>query len=186
VYATLTGPMNTAFIGPSSTIAANSLLFALHLYHMLAFKVTAEDIFHHLMFVGVLCPLVVPYKWNSGKSNNFAMFFLSGLPGGIDYVLLVLHYHGLLSRKTEKEWFATVNVWLRGPGLVTHAFLAYTNWLNPGVPRLREAPIIVCFMGLLLTFYNGQLYSRQAVESLVKFNEKARAEADAAKAAKAE
>ena len=69
-----------------------------------------------------------------GVANNFGCFFLSGLPGGIDYVLLVLvrylswglGFHiqgltrqqvreGLLHPAKEKYWMAMINLWLRGP-----------------------------------------------------------------------
>jgi hypothetical protein len=181
VIAVLSGDPRGVFQGPMQSMMSNSLLFALHLYHMLTFKVTSEDVFHHVLFSFIVAPFVAANKLHFGRATSFDVFFLSGLPGGIDYVLLVLHYHGFVSRKTEKSWFATVNVWLRGPGLIAFGFIAYINWFNPVTSQASTLPPVVALFSLCLSVYNGQLYSRQAVESYTKFTEKeklAREDAD--------
>lgn len=75
--------------GPSQTMVANSAISAIHIYHCLAFKLSTSDIVHHLVFVSVLCGLGIAFKDKGGIANNFGCFFLSGLPGGLDYILLV-------------------------------------------------------------------------------------------------
>ena len=77
---------------------ANSAVSAIHLYHCVAFPLTASDIFHHLVFVSILCGLGILFKQTGGIANNFGCFFLSGLPGGLDYILLVLKAHGRLGK----------------------------------------------------------------------------------------
>lgn len=144
VYRLLNDPIH-AFSGPSYTMMANSAVAAIHLYHVIAFKLPMADVFHHATFVSVLCGIAIPYKqvgaplgkrripasstrsmcgirgcrpspgppWFAagnhsarevaavhratlihllvsqvgGAANNFGCFFLSGLPGGIDYVM---------------------------------------------------------------------------------------------------
>ena len=41
---------------------------------------SAADYFHHLLFVGVLCPFGLVCDW--GVLQNSVAFFLCGLPGG--------------------------------------------------------------------------------------------------------
>ena len=71
---------------------SDSAVAAIHLYHCIAFslRASAEEIFQHLAFVSILCGLAIPFKWIGGVANNFGCFFkfLSGLPGGVDYVML--------------------------------------------------------------------------------------------------
>jgi hypothetical protein len=61
------------------------VVIAVHTYHCMAFPLSKQDIFHHLMFV----PTIGVYggfgvEW--GPVRNCVAFFISGLPGGIDYV----------------------------------------------------------------------------------------------------
>lgn len=49
------------FSGPSDNMVANSAVCAIHLYHCLAFKLNASDIFHHVMFAAILCGLALPF-----------------------------------------------------------------------------------------------------------------------------
>jgi hypothetical protein len=130
-----------------------------------------------VLFSFVVAPFIAAHKWHFGRAPDYAAFFLSGLPGGIDYVLLVLHYHGFVSRHTEKWWFAHVNVWIRSPGPIVFGFVAYMNWFHPTLSAASQLPAPVAAGILALVVYNGQLYSRQAVESYTKFIEKQRTDA---------
>jgi hypothetical protein len=146
-------------------MVANSAVVALHLYHMLAFKVTSADIFHHVTFVCVLCGSAIPTKHFIGVSVNFGCFILSGLPGGIDYLMLVLVYEGKIARATEKKWFSMINVYLRGPATVVYAF----SWWTGYWAGFTHPPQGVWAVIILLHFFNGQYYSKQAVESAAIF-----------------
>ena len=42
-------------------------------------------------------------------------FILSGAPGGLDYLLLVLEGQGVMSRSTYKHLSSHINTWVRGP-----------------------------------------------------------------------
>lgn len=160
-------PLN-CFTGPSATMVANSAVAAIHLYHILAFKLRGEDIFHHLTFVIVLCGLAIPYKQTGGIANNFGCFFLSGLPGGLNYVFLIAYYHGWFTRKQEKVWTARCNVWLRGPSMSVYTFLG-AQALARGTYGCGNVVMLVV---LGLHFTNGQHYAQQSVESLTRFREK--------------
>ncbi|CUI10895.1 membrane-associated protein, putative [Bodo saltans] len=158
---------------PASTMLPNSMVAAIHLYHCVAFPLRAEDIFHHLTFVGSLCCLALPAKRVLGAASGWGCFFMSGFPGALNYLLLVLVAHGRVSRLTEKKWTARINVWLRAPSLTIFLFMAFSNFVHRGSQDIH--PVLSAIVGLLY-FYNGQFYSQQAVESYAVHVERAREE----------
>ena len=156
---------HTVFLGPAYTMVGNSATIALHLYHMMAFKVTQADLFHHLTFVGCLCGPAIPFKQVGGIAINLSCFFLSGLPGGIDYVMLVLVYEGKMAKATEKKWFSIINAYFRGPSMVVYAYLGWLALYHGNYC----APLPFAILIAVLHFFNGQYYSKQAVESAAVF-----------------
>jgi hypothetical protein len=173
------GDPTGAFSGPSSTMVANSAVAAIHLYHCVAFPLRSEDIFHHLTFVSVLCGLAIPLKHVGGAANNFGCFFLSGLPGGLNYVFLVCVAHGWMDKLTEKRWTARINVWLRGPSMSIYLFLGFLSFAHD---KQREVHACLLAIVVALHFHNGQYYAKQAVESLATHMERARAAKESEKA----
>ena len=77
------------------------LIVAMHVYHMMRFKLTNDDLFHHLLFV----PLIggIHFCYPLGVSNNILAFFISGLPGALDYLLLALVKEGHITSFIEKR-----------------------------------------------------------------------------------
>lgn len=65
----------TAFSGASHTMMANSAIAAIHIYHCIAFQLSAADIFHHMTFVVTLCGMAIPGKNYGGVANNLGCFF---------------------------------------------------------------------------------------------------------------
>ena len=58
---------------------------------MLVFKCTMDDYFHHFVFGGVICTLGLYQP--VGPLQNAVGFFICGLPGGLDYLMLALVKH---------------------------------------------------------------------------------------------
>ena len=159
VYRAFTDPTR-AFSGASQSMWANSAVVAMHFYHCIGgFQLSGADIFHHAMFVLILCGLTIPFKQNGGVANNFGCFFLSGLPGGIDYVMLVLVKEGKMHKLTEKYWNRLINVWVRGPAMSVYTTLGWVSWWlgNAGTPT----PAL--FVVVALHFFNGNYYAEMAV-----------------------
>lgn len=160
VRKTMLDPLN-GMNGPSHTMVANSVIVAVHLYHCLAFELRAEDIFHHAVFTSVLCGLAIPFKHVGGAANNFGCFFLSGLPGGLDYVMLVLVKQGVMDALTEKRVNATINAWCRMPSMIIYGFVMYQAWLYG---RYDEGMGLLCpFIAGALHVHNGVYYGQQAI-----------------------
>ena len=91
-------------------------------------------------------------------------FFLSGLPGGLDYILLVLLKEGRITKIVEKKWNARINVWLRGPSMSIYAFIGWQGWHSGNTALPLPALVLVVF----LHFFNGQFYAEMAVGSYHK------------------
>jgi hypothetical protein len=143
-----------------------SAIAAIHIYHVALFRLSADDIFHHALFVGVLVPLGVVFKNDGGASLNMGSFFLCGLPGGLNYAALVLNKEGIISNLAQKGFDAAINTWMRAPGLTVFAFLQWQVWLasarpTRGWPQWLITANTAAVAGL--HFYNGCYYAEQSV-----------------------
>lgn len=144
-------------------ITALELVFALHFYHVIRYwqKLRYDDWLHHILMIGIGLP--IGWVTDSNSLLGYSLFFMTGLPGGIDYVLLFLVRNGWLQKETEKNINAWMNTWIRSPGCISHATLTIllisTNY---------ESYTVAWFGGMLvaaLTYWNGQYFMRQVVEN---------------------
>ena len=153
-------------VGPCGSMIPLAAIAAIHIYHVALFKLTADDIFHHALFVGILVPLGVVFKNDGGASLNMGSFFLCGLPGGLNYAALVLNKEGAITNLDQKRFDAAINTWMRSPGLTIFAFMQWQIWLE-GVRPSRgwpQALISLATAGVAgLHFYNGCYYAEQSV-----------------------
>ena len=94
------------------------IITAFHLYHIIIFfkKLTLTDWIHHV--VNVLVSYILVLQLFPVRMTNYVVFFICGLPGGIDYGLLFLTKINLMARCTEKKINTYLNQYLRVPGLV--------------------------------------------------------------------
>ena len=135
---------------------------AIHIYHMVAFHLSKADYFHHMVFALTMGSTGQLYRL--GAFRGFLVFWLSGLPGGIDYFSLVLVKLGKLDGLTQKRNCAALNIWLRGPFLVTSGFIIYLNYRYHGQDEGAIAiPGIVSAMIAFLCVFNAQYYTKQSV-----------------------
>lgn len=130
-----------------------------HIYHILFFKLTNDDILHHFSMVfiagsleyyqkSIICPAV--------------LFFLSGLPGTIDYFCLYLVKVNLLNKEKEKIIYLYITTYFRGPGACILSFInIYNNYTN-----------IFSILSSTLVFWNGQYYLMKTSFDYGKFYEK--------------
>ena len=139
------------------------LIVAMHIYHMMGFKLNADDMFHHLLFVPVIGGLHFMYPW--GALGNVLCFFLSGLPGGISYFLLCAVKAGRMSSFMEKRINCSINTWVRGPGIVMFITLALACWARPppGTPPDHVIPTWLLFPSVAVVFFNGQYYAQRVI-----------------------
>ena len=165
LWKTLRDPVNSLSGGAFDV--PNFFISAIHIYHCCFFKCTKADWIHHLVFAGIICPMGLFLE--SGPVANAIAFFICGLPGGLDYIMLALVKHNWMSRLREKVWNARINVWLRSTGL---AFCATTLYIA-SVSGNSSAPGWAAALGSTLCLLNGQYYMQVVVgNTFVRTREK--------------
>ena len=156
------------FWGSTSSMVPTSVAAALHLYHIAAFDLTAAEVIEDLVFALLPCIVAIPLKNIIGCATNFGTFFLTGLPGMINYLLQVLRAHDRVAAATEQKWIALINLSVRGPSQVLYLLVAYTSWFNPAAAHRPRFPLwfyVPTIGAAILHFVNGQYYARLAVEA---------------------
>eukprot|EP01062_Namystynia_karyoxenos_P016293 TRINITY_DN15940_c0_g5_i1.p1 TRINITY_DN15940_c0_g5~~TRINITY_DN15940_c0_g5_i1.p1 ORF type:complete len:308 (+),score=81.78 TRINITY_DN15940_c0_g5_i1:78-926(+) len=139
---------------------ATCTIWAVHLYHILAYsKLPWDDWFHHLVFCGTIIPM--HFMWSWGVWANVLSFFISGLPGGIDYFLLAMVKVGKMDPLTEKKLNVNLNMWIRSPGLVLTVVLNYVSYLYTD----HDIPPYPIIIGMAVILFNGQYYAERVVGS---------------------
>ena len=145
VWATLTDPIGAldgrshsdlSFFGDAS-LWPLTIINSVHVYHMIGqFELSGADYFHHLVFVPALGFPGQVYRW--GSLGNMMAFFISGLPGGLDYLLLGCQKLGLVDHLFEKQASANLNTWLRVPGILFTSTLLYQATLLGNHASVQE------------------------------------------------
>jgi len=149
-----------AMVMPLNSFVPSYFAFSLHAYHFLAYTgLRGEDIVHHLLFVAPLG--YVNFQMCFGPIVNILLFFMTGLPGAIDYWLLALLKLGKFDRLEEKRINANINVWLRSPGLVCVSTIIFSCIMHDKL-HIHKAVAICC---MILTFGNGVYYGNQVAKN---------------------
>ena len=131
------------------SIRPATLTIALHLYHVIFFKLRSEDKIHHFLFI----PLLL---WNiSYEIKNVTLFFACGFPGMISYIALCLKKYGIITQEKTRQIAFYQNLWLRAPGLLFSAFSVFYSHLY--AKKLYFSIIITC----LVASINGMYYLQQ-------------------------
>ena len=146
---------------------ALEFVFALHLYHVAIYwkKFRFDDWLHHILMIGIALP--IGWAAESRSLLGYSLFFTTGLPGGIDYILLFLTRNNWLNRNTEKSINSWLNTWIRSPGCVSHATL--TLMLVSIQSELYSKTWWYGIIVAALTFWNGQYFMRQVVENNIEY-----------------
>ena len=127
------------------------VVVALHFYHIFNFQLNKMDWLHHIMTAVITGPVVL--LTNTTCVSAVGLWFVSGLPGAIDYFLLWLVKMGYCNKKIEKIAYVAISCWIRAPGCI------YTATLQFGmIPRIQEysyLQIIGKFWTTLIIYWNG-------------------------------
>ena len=147
----------------NNSINVYNYALLLHIYHCLFFKLTRDDYLHHFLMViicGILC-----YGLQS-IIISFALFFLTGLPGAIDYMLLYLVKIKKLDIIIEKNIYLYLSLFIRSPGCICTTLIGsygIIDYLN----RKEYINLFVLSLNLLLIFWNGQYYLMRCYKSYI-------------------
>lgn len=123
----------------------------LHFYHILFFRLNNADKLHHFYMLFICAPLTY---MTDNVFTSFALFFLTGLPGFIDYALLYFVKLGILDSITEKYVYILITTWVRNPGCTMCVILAFII-LKQTYDKLK---LIYITLSTFITFVNGNYY----------------------------
>jgi len=147
--------------GGSTTQFYMCVSLALHVYHPIYFQTGVMDWIHHtpVYILNFLMFSVV-----NGDNFCFQGIVLSGIPGGLDYFLLVLEGEGLLSRTKYKDNSALINNWIRAPLGSIAAYTCLLGLYHGYEQATLWQCIIYSFMGLHC-YWNVPFFARQTIEA---------------------
>lgn len=135
-----------------------TLTVILHVYHMVAgFKLTSEDWFHHTVFVPTLALPGMIFDW--GCFCNWFAFFICGIPGAMDYLLLAAHKMNACGSFHQKRVSANLNIWVRVPGILFGVGIGYLLFTK-GSHRVPHWSILC---QLILMPINALYYAKQSI-----------------------
>lgn len=139
----------------------------IHLYHILFFKLTPDDIFHHFLMIFIAGPIEF---YNKNIICSATLFFLSGLPGAIDYFLLYLVKNKRLSKIKEKKIYVFLSSYIRSPGCCIISYInIYNIYYHYQMTFLNK---ILSVFSTFIVFWNGQYYLSSSSISYGRFLEK--------------
>lgn len=154
------------------SLAPTYIQIALHVAHMIVEcrKLDIIDWCHHLLSSVLVGTLNVYYT--VGPLLGFGIFFATGLPGGIDYLLLFMVKRRLIAPNTEKRINRILNVCIRMPGLmlwmgyghVCHSsrYVA-SDWRAHKPSSSHEMPLAVLALMWLLIAGNGLFFCDRVI-----------------------
>jgi hypothetical protein len=166
VVSLITNPIN---ISEKSSYWPKNITLTLHLYHILMFRdLKLIDWIHHI----VMCSgIFFIYDNPGGEITNFILFFINGLPGGIDYLLLTLVKMNKLHTLYQKMINNYINNWIRVPGILYGATCIYINWHLANIPTNLPVMFFIMFILYGNALYFGNRVAINYGESLRKDHE---------------
>lgn len=136
----------------------------LHIYHCMFFNLTKDDYLHHILMV-LICGSLCYYL--KSIISSFALFFLTGLPGAIDYMLLYLVKINKIDTITEKRVYTFLSAYIRAPGC-TYTLAIGMNGILNYYKQNNYYKLTVLFVTIFLIFWNGQYYLMKSHESYIR------------------
>ena len=142
------------------TKLAISIAIISHLYHIAVFweNLTSQDWLHHSSMVGIAGTLSLVQLT---RVTSVGLWFMTGLPGMIDYSLLWAVKMGWLSSMTQKYFYTFISSFIRSPGCMLACFLTLPVVRSPNF----SCGFIITLINFLLTFWNGQYYAMIACKN---------------------
>lgn len=128
-------------------IFLDCLITSLHLFHM-KYALRTDDYIHHSFMTLALNLCVIYFK---PIFATCLIFFMNGLPGGIDYLLLILVKTGKIESIEEKRINTYLNNYLRAPGI-----LILLGFIMPAL-HVNIASAFCIFS----SYFNAVYYARQ-------------------------
>lgn len=126
----------------------NLVITSLHLYHITQTQ-KLEDLIHHITAI-LLFNLSIIYI--QGSYCGSILFFMNGLPGLLDYILLIMTKLNYINKLLEKKYNTYLNIYIRSLGTIFILGMIYNDYKN------SEFTIYICLGGII---FNVQYYTRE-------------------------
>jgi len=137
-----------------------SFLAALHVYHLIFYKTGFDELYHHVLSVYF-------HFFPLNRMLLASLFFMTGLPGGVTYLMLILVKYNYITKLTEKRISKDLNLWVRMPGILFFASLLivnmYQNYVLNSMMSTWQDLITLFFM-----VWNPIHFTETIIESFVK------------------
>lgn len=143
----------------SLSIYASIIVYALHIYHILWYfnKLRIDDWLHHILMIFIALPIA--NYFGSVRLLGHSLFYTTGLPGMIDYMILFLVKNNFVDRITQKRINLYLNCYLRNPGCTIHSFITLINTFLV----TNYFDIILNITTAILVYWNGIYFMEQVV-----------------------
>lgn len=163
-------PLDCMNHSPDTT--GTMIVLSLHIYHVLFFYKSLEmtDWVHHI----VMCFIVLPigYFLQPGSLLGHGAFWASGLPGGINYIMLVLVKLQKMKEENQRRINGYLHLYMRAPFCLFHSlfsYLTFIRWHDTFLTiQKNEMWLLYCFATIVtfLAFYwNGMYFAEEVVKS---------------------
>lgn len=136
----------------SETITPVSMALMLHLYHALFYTMPFDDLMHHMLFALIMG---TPSYLYANRVNNMMLFFLSGLPGSVIYLVIVFRRLGYFTLN-ERCISYYINVYLRTPGILWTCACVLLHGVDGSVP------VAILMLQVALSSTNAIYYALQS------------------------
>jgi hypothetical protein len=138
-----------------------------HIYHIIYYynDIKIDEMIHHIWIVFIILPITWLNYCNIADSS---LFFMTGLPGGITYLLLVLKETKYISSMTEKYISKHLNMWIRIPGSIIVGYIIFVNAMI-ATTMFATISLVFCSLGCL---WNGVYFGSTIISSHALLEEK--------------
>ena len=140
------------------------LSLLLHIYHLLFFQLNKADYIHHLSMCGICGPLIY---YEKSILSSFSLFFLTGLPGMIDYFSLFLAKINKFKWVTQKKNYILLNIWIRSPGCILSTALSYPGLID--YYYSSKLKFLRLLLMSIIVFWNGQYYLMKTFDDYINY-----------------
>lgn len=138
-------------------------IFYLHVYHMMFFKNTLMDYFHHVVFV-IFGTIPIYYYYNY---NVIRLATLSGcgIPGAIEYFTLSLVKHEKIQSLTQKTIMVNVYNYFRYPFSI---FAASNIYYSHMIGLTNKVDNKLIFYTIFMITFNSGFFNKLTIENRIQ------------------
>ena len=154
MYNLLLTPLYTS---NDASIVPRIITIGLHTYHLLAFKnIEFIDYVHHYVMIGAL---LTTYYYSDMNMTNYFLFYMTGLTGFFDYIMLTLIKLGYIHKNIEKNINSKLNNYVRFPLIMNGISILYFRYLA----NLYNVNIYGILGLMSIFFWNGSYFNYRVI-----------------------